>query len=163
MLEAGEEPRFVIRRMVIFASEDIGNADPQALQVAVAALGAFELVGMPEGMLPLTQAATYLATAPKSNTALTTYAAARKDVRDRGPLAVPKKLRNAPTRLMQGLGYGDDYKYPHDFKGHYVPDTYLPDELAGRRYYEPGDQGFEKTIAERLAAIRAAIERGEAE
>jgi putative ATPase len=158
MLEAGEEPRFVLRRLVIFASEDIGNADPQALSVAVNALQAFELVGMPEGSLPLTQAVTYLATAPKSNTALTTYAAARKDVRDRGPLAVPLKLRNAPTRLMQGLGYGEEYKYPHDFAGHYVPERYLPDELSGRRYYQPSEQGYEKQIAERLAKVRAELE-----
>ncbi len=154
MLESGEEPRFLLRRMVIFASEDIGNADPQALQIAVAALGAFELVGLPEGVLPLTQAATYLACAPKSNTALTSYAAARKDVREQGPLAVPKKLRNAPTPMMKGMGYGSDYKYPHDFEGRYVPESYLPDELAGRRYYEPSQEGFEKTLAERLAAIR---------
>jgi putative ATPase len=158
MLESGEEPRFLLRRLVIFASEDVGNADPQALQVAVAALHAFELVGLPEGVLPLTQATTYLACAPKSNTALTSYAAARKDVRDQGPLAVPKKLRNAPTPMMKGLGYGSDYKYPHDFDGHYVPETYLPDELRGRRYYEPSDQGFEKTLADRLDAIRKSME-----
>ena len=132
MLEAGEEPRFVLRRMVIFASEDVGNADPQALQLAVAALQAVELVGLPEGVLPMTQAAVYLALAPKSNTAITAYAAARKLVQERGPLPVPLKLRNAPTRLMESMGYGGGYRYPHDFEGHYVAEKYLPDAMRGR-------------------------------
>src|SRR5262244_2079949 len=112
MLEAGEEPRFLLRRMVIFAAEDIGNADPRALGVAVDALRAFELVGLPEGVLPLTQAVTYLAMAPKSNTVLTTYSAARSAVMENGPLPVPLHLRNAPTRLMHSLGYGAGYQYP---------------------------------------------------
>ena len=106
MLEAGEDPLFVLRRMVIFATEDIGNADPQALVVAVAALEAVRLVGLPEGTLPMTQAATYLATAPKSNAVLTTYAAARKAVQEHGALPVPLHLRNAPTPLMKQMGYG---------------------------------------------------------
>jgi putative ATPase len=151
MLEAGEDPRFVIRRMVIFASEDIGNADPQALQVAVAALHAFQLMGLPEGVLPLTQATVYLATAPKSNTALTTYAAARKAVRERGALPVPKHLRNASTDLQRADGYGDGYKYPHDFEGNYVPGDYLPEELVGSRFYEPSASGYEAEIRARLA------------
>ncbi len=113
MLEAGEDPRFVIRRMVIFASEDIGNAEPRALQVAIAALNAFELMGLPEGTLPLTQAVTFLAMAPKSNTALKTYAAARDAVMKHGALPVPLHLRNAPTKLMKSLGYGQGYQYPH--------------------------------------------------
>jgi len=133
MLEAGEDPRFVMRRLVIFASEDIGNADPQALVVAEAAHRAYEFVGMPEGVLPMTQAALYLARAPKSNEALTAYATARKLVREHGALPVPDKLRNAPTKLMKDMGYGRGYKYPHDFDGNYVKgETYLPDELAGR-------------------------------
>jgi len=155
MLEGGEDPRFIIRRMVIFASEDIGNADPTALQVAVAALQAFELMGLPEGVLPLTQAVTYLATAPKSNASLTAYAAARKDVMDLGPLPVPGKLRNAATGFMKSLGYGAGYKYPHNFEGNYVPEQYLPDALQGRQYYNPSDNGREAQIKQALAAARA--------
>src|SRR5512147_3266936 len=120
MLEAGEEPRFLLRRMVIFAAEDVGNADPMALLVATAALQAVELVGLPEGVLNMSQAAIYLALAPKSNTALTAWANARRLVKEKGPLQVPLKLRNAPTRLMEGLGYGSGYRYPHEFEGHYV-------------------------------------------
>ena len=156
MLEAGEEPRYILRRLVIFASEDIGNADPQALAVATDALRAFELVGLPEGVLPMTQAAAYLACAPKSNAVIKAYGAARKDIRSRGPLPVPNKLRNAPTRLMKSLDYGKDYKYPHNFSGNYVAESYLPEELTGRRYYEPSDQGAEALIGERLAGWRAA-------
>jgi putative ATPase len=154
MLESGEQPRFLLRRMVIFASEDVGNADPQALQVAVAALSAFELVGLPEGVLPLTQAAIYLALAPKSNTALTSYGAARRLVNERGPLPVPLDLRNAPTKLMETMGYGAGYRYPHDFEGHYVPGQYLPDAVRGEPVVKLSDSGLEKVLAERLAALR---------
>jgi putative ATPase len=154
MIEAGEDPRFVLRRMVIFASEDVGNADPQALVVAVSALQAVELVGLPEGVLPLTQAVTYLALAPKSNRALTTYAAARKLVRERGALPVPAKLRPASTTLAKSMGHGADYKYPHDFEGHYVAEDYLPDALAGETIYEPSQSGFEAELAARLAKLR---------
>jgi putative ATPase len=136
MLESGEDPRFILRRMVIFASEDVGNADPAALSVAVAALSAFELVGLPEGVLPLTQAASYLARAPKSNAVLKAYGAARKDVVATGPLPVPAKLLNASTKLTQRLGHGKDYKYPHDMGGIVPGETYLPDALIGRRYYD---------------------------
>jgi putative ATPase len=152
MLEAGEEPRFVIRRMVIFAAEDVGVADPQALVVATAALQAFELVGMPEGVLPLTEACLYLATAPKTNTALTAYANARKLVKEHGPLPVPARLRNAPTALAKSMGHGDGYKYPHEFEGHYVPEDYLPEALVGARVYEPSTSGHEAEISARLAA-----------
>ncbi len=155
MLEAGEPPRFILRRMVILASEDIGNADPRALEVAVNALSAFELVGLPEGVLPMTQAAIYLACAPKSNTVITAYAKARADVRAHGPLAVPAKLRNASTGLMKSLGYGEGYKYPHDFSGNYVAESYLPDELTGRLYCELSGQGEEIAMRERLLARRA--------
>src|SRR5262249_51204769 len=117
LIEGGDDPRFVLRRMVIFAAEDIGNADPRALGVAVDALHAFELVGLPEGFLPLTQAVTYLATAPKSNTVLTSYTSAREAVTEHGPLPVPLHLRNAPTPLMKSLGYGARYQYPHNFEG----------------------------------------------
>jgi putative ATPase len=156
MLEAGEDPIFVVRRMVIFASEDIGNADPQALAVAVAALEAVRLVGLPEGTLPMTQAATYLAAAPKSNTVLTTYAAARKAVTERGALPVPLHIRNAPTPLMKQMGYGAGYKYPHDFEGHYVAERYLPEALAGERFWRPSQSGYERELGERVRAWRVA-------
>ncbi len=154
MLEAGEDPRFVIRRMVIFASEDIGNADPRALQVTTDALRAYELVGLPEGVLPLTQAVTYLACAPKSNAVLKAYGAARKEIAQSGPLPVPMKLRNASTGVMKNMGYGKNYKYPHQFDGNYVPETYLPDELKGHRYYDPSQEGEEQAISNRLAELR---------
>ncbi len=157
MLESGEDPRFLLRRMVIFASEDVGNADPTALAVAVNALQAFELVGLPEGVLPMTQCATYLASAPKSNTALTTYSAARKAVTEHGPLAVPAKLLNAVTGLQKQLGQGKAYKYPHDLGGIAPGETYLPDALVGRRFYQPAGVGAEAAIKARLDAWRALI------
>lgn len=153
MIEAGEDPRFVLRRMVIFAAEDVGNADPQALGVAVAALQAVELVGLPEGVLPMTQAVTYLALAPKSNRALTAYAAARKLVREHGTLPVPARYRPGSTALDRAMGHGQGYKYPHEFEGHYVPEDYLPESLVGTRIYEPTDSGFEAELARRLEAI----------
>jgi putative ATPase len=156
MLEAGEDPIFVVRRMVIFASEDIGNADPRALQVAVAALEATRFVGLPEAVLPMTQAATYLATAPKSNSALTTYGAVKEAVDRHGALPVPMHIRNAPTKLMKGMGYGAGYQYPHDYEGHYVAEAYLPEKLRGQRYYRPANSGYEQQIAARLAAWRKA-------
>jgi putative ATPase len=155
MLEAGEDPVFVLRRMVIFAAEDVGNADPQALSVAVAALEAFRLVGMPEGYLPMTQAVLYLATAPKSNTALKTYVAAKADVDEHGALPVPSHLRNATTPLQRSMGFGQAYQYPHDFEGHYVVEEYLPEKLRGKRYFVPTESGREKEIGERLARLRA--------
>ena len=155
MLEAGEDPRFLLRRMVIFASEDVGNADPRALAVAVDALQAVELVGLPEGVLPMTQAAIYLALAPKSNAALTAYGAARKLVKEKGALPVPLKLRNAPTKLMEGLGYGGGYRYPHNFDGHYVAEQYLPDALREERIVELSESGLEEELGRRLAALRS--------
>jgi putative ATPase len=154
MLEAGEDPLFVLRRMVIFAAEDVGNADPQALAVAVAATDAFRFVGMPEGVLPMTQAALYLAAAPKTNTALTAYAAAKADVDAHGALPVPSHLRNAATPLQKSLGWSAGYQYPHDFEGHYVREEYLPEALRGRRYYQPSESGREKAIGARLRALR---------
>jgi putative ATPase len=156
MLEAGEEPRFVLRRMVILASEDIGNADPQALQVAVAALQAFELMGLPEGVLPMTQAATYLALAPKSNAVISDYGRAKEAALDKGALPVPLHLRNAPTPLMKSLGYGAKYQYPHDFEGHVVNEEYLPEALQGASFYRPSSEGLEKDLSARLDALRAA-------
>jgi putative ATPase len=160
MLEAGEDPLFILRRMVIFASEDIGNADPQALGVAVDALNAFELIGLPEGTLPLTQAVTYLAMAPKSNTVLTSYSSARAAVTENGPLPVPLHLRNAPTPLMKSLGYGAGYQYPHNFEGSYVPEDYLPDALRGGHFYRPSESGFERELSKRFAELRRLVGPG---
>jgi putative ATPase len=160
MLEAGEDPRFILRRLVVFASEDVGNADPRGLQVAVAALHAFELLGLPEGRIPLAQATTFLATAPKSNAAYKAIDAAIADVREQPNAPVPLHLQNAATDLLKKQGHGDGYKYPHDFEGNWVADEYLPEALRGRTYYHPSNNGLEKTIAERLAHWR---ERREAE
>ncbi|ADO73829.1 replication-associated recombination protein A [Stigmatella aurantiaca] len=154
MLEAGEDPVFLFRRMVIFASEDIGNADPRALGVAVDALHAFQLMGLPEGALPLTQAVTYLALAPKSNAVITAYGAARAAVTQEGALPVPMHLRNAPTKLMKSLGYGGGYKYPHNFEGNYVPEDYLPEALKARRFYKPSTNGLERELSERYEDIQ---------
>ncbi len=150
MIEAGEDPLFIARRMVIFAAEDIGNADPQALQVAVAAKDAFHFIGLPEGRIPLAQAVTYLASAPKSNASYKAMLTAAEDVRQHGALPVPLHLRNAPTPLMQDLGYGKDYKYAHDYEDHFVEQEHLPKELLGKRYYAPSESGQEKQIKERL-------------
>jgi putative ATPase len=154
MLEAGEEPLFVARRMIIFASEDVGNADPRALIVAVSAHQAFQAVGWPEGWIPLSQAATYLATAPKSNASYRAYRRAKAELNESGSLPVPLHLRNAPTELMRREGYGEDYQYPHDFPGHVTEQDYLPERLKGRRYYEPTDEGEERRIKERLEQWR---------
>ncbi|HVM97729.1 MAG TPA: replication-associated recombination protein A, partial [Candidatus Acidoferrales bacterium] len=154
MLDAGEDPLFVARRMVIFAAEDIGNADPRALQVAVAAKDAFHFVGMPEGRIPLAQAATYLASAPKSNASYKAMLAASEDVKQHGPLPVPLHLRNAPTALMKGLGYSRGYKYAHNYEGHHVEQQHLPDQLKDRCYYAPSDEGDERAIKERLERWR---------
>ncbi len=151
MVEAGEDPLFIARRLVIFASEDVGNADPEALRIALAAKDAVHFVGMPEGWIPLAQATVYLATAPKSNASYAAYLRARKDVREHGNLPVPLHLRNAPTRLAREMGHGRDYLYPHDHPDAVVAQTYLPDALAGRRYFRPGRFGFEREIAKRLA------------
>lgn len=150
MIEAGEDPLFIARRMVIFAAEDIGNADPHALQVAVAAKDAVHFVGLPEGRIPMAQAATYLASAPKSNASYKAMLAATQDVQQHGALPVPLHLRNAPTSLMQDLGYGKDYKYAHNYEGHFVDQEHLPKELIGKKYYAPADSGYEKQIKERL-------------
>jgi putative ATPase len=150
MLEAGEDPLYVARRLVRFASEDIGNADPQALAVALAAMEAFHFIGLPEGKLALAQAVTYLATAPKSNAIYAAYAAAAGDVREHGPLPVPLSIRNAPTPLMKELGYGRGYRYAHDAPDSVVDQEYFPPELAGRRYYHPVERGFEREIIKRI-------------
>jgi putative ATPase len=150
MIEAGEDPLFIARRMVIFAAEDIGNADPTALQIAVAAKDAFHFIGLPEGRIPLAQAVTYLATAPKSNASYLAMLAAMEDVERHGALPVPLHLRNAPTRLMKKLGYGKDYQYAHNFPDHVIDQQHLPNELKTHKYYVPSDSGYEKQIKERL-------------
>jgi putative ATPase len=162
MLEAGEDPLFVLRRMVIFASEDIGNADPHALMLATSADQAFARLGMPEGLHVLSQCCLYLACAPKSNASYVAWERAQRDVRERGALEVPRKLRNAPTALMKASGYGQGYRYPHDEGGYASGETYLPDALAGRRYYEPKDSGIEARIRERMIKLRSSETRREA-
>jgi putative ATPase len=154
MLEAGEDPLYIVRRMVRFASEDIGNADPQALLIAVAAMQAAHFIGMPEGNLALAQAAVYLATAPKSNALYTAYSNVQQDIRTMPAMPVPLHLRNAPTALMRGLGYGRGYRYPHHYPGHHVDEMYLPRNLQGRVYYDPADEGYEHVIRERLQRWR---------
>ena len=149
MLDAGEDPLFIARRMIIFASEDVGNADPAALQLAVAVKDAFHFVGMPEGWIPLAQGVAYLACAPKSNASYMAYLEALKDVREKGALAVPSHIRNAPTPMMKDMGYGKGYKYPHSFGGH-AEQVYMPEELQGKEYYKPTDYGFDKVVKERL-------------
>ena len=150
MLEAGEDPMFIARRLVILAAEDIGLANPGALPVAVAAQQAVHFIGLPEGRIPLAEATVYLATSPKSNAAYMGLERALDDVRGKPHEPVPLHLRNAVTGLMRGMGYGAGYKYSHDYDGHFEPQDYLPPELAGRRYYEPSDQGSEAAIGDRL-------------
>jgi putative ATPase len=154
MLEAGEDPLYVARRMVRFASEDIGNADPMALQVALSAMEAFHFIGSPEGELALAQAAIYLATAPKSNRVYSAYLKVLEDIDKTGPLPVPLHIRNAPTRLMRDLGYGKGYKYAHRFPDAVVDQNHLPKSLEGNTYYHPTDRGFEQIIKKRLEEWR---------
>jgi len=150
MLEAGEDPLYVARRMVRFASEDIGNADPRALQITVAAKETVDFIGMPEGELALAQAAIYLACAPKSNAVYKAYLSAKKDVEEKGSIPVPLHIRNPVTKLMEESGYGKDYKYPHKYDNAVVKQDYLPDELRGKEYYHPTERGFEAEIKKRL-------------
>ncbi len=152
MLAAGEEPLYVARRLVRFASEDVGNADPHALPLAVAAFQAYHQLGSPEGELAIAQCAVYLATAPKSNAVYRGFGAAAAEVEKSGALPPPLVIRNAPTRLMKELGYGRGYRYAHDDEGRISDQAHLPDELAGRRFYEPSGEGFEAAIRERMQA-----------
>ena len=156
MLDAGEDPRFLARRMIILASEDVGNADPRALQVAVAAFQAFECVGLPEGFLPLAHAAIYLAAAPKSNAVYMAYKDAQKEVKTRGSLPVPFHLRNAPTEMMKQLGYAKGYEYDHDYENAYSGQVHLPAQLAGKAFYQPRKRGYEKKLGEWLAWLKRA-------
>lgn len=160
-LASGEDPRFIARRMVIAAAEDIGLADPMALVIAVAAAQAVEIVGMPEAQIPLAEAAIYLATAPKSNSAYKAISKAMSEIEQHGPQPVPMHLRDASYKGAQKLGHGVGYLYPHDFPEHYVPQQYLPPTVKGLPFYEPTEQGREKLIAERLRKLRELSTSGE--
>ncbi len=162
MLSAGEDPHYIARRMVRFASEDIGNADPQALSVALNALSAFDFLGKPEGELALAQAALYLATAPKSNAIYIAYGEAVADVKKFGTLPVPLHIRNAPTKLMKDLGYGKGYKYAHDYKDAIADQEHMPSELRNRIYYKPTTRGYEKIIKDRLDKWRKILAKRKA-
>ena len=150
MLEAGEDPLYIARRLVRFASEDVGMADPQALVIAMAAQQAVHFIGMPECNLALAEAAVYLATAPKSNSLYQAYSKVQEEIKQGSTDSVPLHLRNPVTPLMKEIGYGEGYKYAHDYPGHFVEQQNLPDSLQGKRYYTPSDQGYEKTIIARL-------------
>ncbi len=150
MLAAGEDPLYIARRMVRFASEDIGNADPQALTLTMSAMQALQFLGHPEGELALAQAAVYLATAPKSNSIYSAYNKVQGAVRQGGSLPVPLHIRNAPTRLMKNLGYGKNYKYAHNYQDAFVVQDYLPDGLEDRWFYTPTSRGYEKIVKQRL-------------
>jgi ATPase related to the helicase subunit of the Holliday junction resolvase len=152
MLVAGEDPLYIARRMIRFASEDVGNADPQALIISVAAQQAFHFIGLPEGELALAQAAVYLAVAPKSNALYSGFGGIKETINKTGYLPVPLHIRNAPTRLMKELDYGKDYKYAHDYAEAYVAQEYLPEKLQGQVFYKPQGTGYEKTIKERIDA-----------
>src|SRR5690606_28992074 len=150
MIESGEDPLFIARRMVILASEDIGNADPYAITFATNVMMAVERIGMPEGRIVLAQGVSYLASAPKSNAAYMAVEAALADVRNHPHSVPPLHIRNAPTRLMKKLGYGRGYKYGHSYEGGFVRQEYLPEEVRGRVYYFPTENGGEKKIHDRL-------------
>ncbi len=150
MLEGGEDPLYIARRMVRFAAEDIGNADPNAMTVALNAVEAFRFLGHPEGDLALSQAALYLATAPKSNRIYTAHKDVARVVKQNGPLPVPLHIRNAPTRLMKDIGYGKNYRYAHNYKDAYTTQDYLPEKLQNRIFYQPTDRGYEKIVKQRL-------------
>lgn len=150
MLDGGEDPKFIARRMIILASEDIGNADPQALTLSTSCFTAVDYVGMPEARIILSQCAAYLASAPKSNAAVMAITQAMEDVRTKPNLSVPLHLRNAPTKLMTELGYGKEYRYSHDYPDNFIDQQYLPDNLKSVLYYNPTDHGEEKAIRERL-------------
>jgi len=152
MLEAGEDPLYIARRLVRFASEDVGMADPQALVVAMAAQQAVHFIGMPEGNLALAEAAVYLATAPKSNSLYEAYSRVQEEIKQGASESVPLPLRNPVTPLMKDLGYGEDYRYAHDYPGHFVEQQHLPDSLKDKQFYTPGKQGYEKQVVARLKA-----------
>jgi putative ATPase len=152
MLAAGEDPEFIARRMVIFASEDVGNASPSAISIATSILLAVKNIGPPESDIILAQGATFLASCPKSNASYVALTRAREKAQDFGT-AIPLHLRNAPTRLMRSFGYGKGYKYPHDYNGHFVKETYLPEKLCDEVFYNPSEEGSEKAVRERLKRL----------
>jgi putative ATPase len=160
MIAAGEDPKFVARRIIICASEDVGNADPRALQVAVAAAQALDWVGLPEAQYALAQATVFIASSPKSDSVGRAYGAAMADVLAHGSLPVPGHLLPASVPRLKQFGIGVGYRHPHDFEGDDVPQQYLPDALVGRRYYQPSDQGYEAVIAKRMAALDEARAKG---
>ena len=153
MLEGGEDPLFIARRLIILASEDVGNADPQALTLATSGFQAVHAIGLPEGAIVLSQVTTYLASTSKSNASYLALRQAQAQVSEKGHQPVPLHLRNAPTSLMKSQGFGKDYQYPHDFAGHFTPQAYLPQALQNQRYYHPSHEGVEKRIYERLKAL----------
>jgi len=159
MLEVGEDPLYIARRLVRAASEDIGMADPQALVIAMAAQQAVHFIGMPEGNLALAEAAVYLATAPKSNSLYQAYSRVQEEIKHGSSESVPLHLRNPVTPLMKDIGYGKGYKHAHDYPGHFVEQQNLPDSLQGKRYYTPSDQGYEKQVAAQLKAWRQPREK----
>jgi len=154
MLEAGEDPLFIARRMIRMASEDIGLADPQALQVALSAFESWQKVGPPEAELALAQAAAYLASAPKSNALYLAERSVKAEIRESGPLPVPLHIRNAPTRLMKQLGYSRGYRYPHNYPRGWIQQEYLPEKLKNHTFYRPTSRGFEKEIRKRLEKMK---------
>ncbi len=159
MLEAGEDPLFIVRRMVIFASEDIGNADPRALQIALAVQQAVHFVGLPEARINLAQGVTYLATAPKSNASYLGIDEALAEVRKSGALPVPKHIRNAPTKLMKQLDYGKGYKYAHNYQDGFAEQSHLPDEISKKVFYRPTERGYEKMITERMGQLKKGLNK----
>ncbi|NTU58823.1 MAG: replication-associated recombination protein A [Chlorobiaceae bacterium] len=153
MIEGGEDPKFIARRMVIFASEDVGNADPYALTLAVSVFHAVEMIGLPEARINIAQGVTYLAGCPKSNASYQALNEASADVRAGGPVSIPLYLRNAPTSFMKEIGYGQGYRYPHSYPGHFVEERYFPDQMEPKAYYRPSSEGRERFIRERLEAL----------
>ncbi len=155
MLAGGEDPKFIARRMLIFASEDIGNADPYAVTLAMTVFNAVEVIGMPEARINLAQGVTYLAACPKSNASYVAFNEASAAVREAGTLEVPLHLRNAPTSFMKGIGYGAGYQYPHSYPGHFVDASYFPEQFSPKAFYRPGTEGRERFLKERLESLRA--------
>jgi len=153
MIEGGEDPKFIARRMVIFASEDIGNADPYAITLALSVFHAVEVIGMPEARINLAQGATYLASSPKSNASYAALNEVQAAVKRAGPLTIPLYLRNAPTKFMKEIGYGEGYRYPHSFPGHFVQERYFPDQIEPQAFYRPDVEGREKFVKERLESL----------
>ena len=154
MINAGEDPKFIARRIIICASEDVGNADPTALQVAVAAFNAVSIIGMPEGRIPLAQAALYVATAPKSNSSIVAIDGALDDIKNLETARVPLHLKDTHYKSSEKIGHGKDYKYPHDYPFNYIPQDYLPEGFKDKEYYKPSENGFEQGIKERLAKLK---------